>query len=503
MKIKKVLRGALSVSLSFLLATQALAAVVEHDMGTGDLNITQENVNADGYKVTGETDEHNITVEDGVETEIELDNVTIETSERSAIDIQGEADVKLNLTGENTLTSDSDAVIHVTGGRLNITSESGGKLIADGNLGNSREHAAIGSNEGEDFSGSITIGGYANVDADSDNDGAAIGSGQGIWYSGYDEELDAWVDYCEGGEMSGTITIQDDAVVDAYSDDDGAGIGSGMNGEMSGTIIIRDNAQVTALSEEDGAGIGSGDSSDVSGTIIIEGNAQVNAEADETGAGIGSGEGGEMSGTITIGGNASVVAKSGESGAGIGSGAPEEYGHYDENGNWIVESYEGGEMSGTVIIQGDASVTASSADGGDAIGAGKNGIVTGIIVTKRIEVTPTYTMRNEAWDIQAVVQGEDAPAKLLESTVSDEALAALTGGVDEEKILRVCHLEFDEKYNDSIMLSFFLNEEGLGKRVEIRWIEDGEVVRSTVPVNEDGEARVTLHQLGDFVVVAK
>lgn len=504
MNVKKVLRGALAVSLSFLLATQALAAVVEHDISMSDLIITQEDVNPDGYRVTGSTDEYSVTVEDGVTTEIELDNVTIGTYERSAIDIQGEADVTLNLTGENHLTSENAAVIHVTGGDLTVTSESGGKLIADADIGEEEwEHAAIGSNEGEDFSGSITIGGNANVEADSDNDGAGIGTGQGVWYSEYDEELDIWVSDCEGGEMSGTITVQDDAVVDAYSDDDGAGIGAGMYGEMSGTILIKDNAQVKALSEEDGAGIGSGDSSNVSGTILIEGNAQVDAEADETGAGIGSGEGGEMGGTITIRGNANVKAKSGKNGAGIGSGAAEEYGYYDEYDNWIVNGYEGGEMSGTIIIGNNASVTAVSDEGGDAIGAGGNGTLTGTVLVDQGEFVPTYTLSNGARDIRAVVRGEDAPGRLLESEISGEALAALTEGVEEAAVLRACHLEFDGEYEGAVLLTFFLNGEELGKRVEIRWLEDGEVVRRTVPVSEEGTARVTLRQVGDFVVVMK
>ena len=384
MKKKKVLRGALAVMLCFLLSTQALAASIAWDLAAdGDLFIEES---GNTYDVTGGTAEaptsNTITVaEDVTDTTINLNGVHIAASDESAIDVGDYTDVTLNVNGENTVTSDTNAAIHVEHGDLTITSETGGVLNAS-NMGpldeegyplNYTDSAAIGSDEGEDMNGSITISGNVVVNAESNNDGAAIGAGQAEVE--YDEETGEAVAYI-GGNMDGTITIQDNAVVDAYSGSDGAGIGSGMYGSMDGEIVIQDNATVTAFSEDDGAGIGSGDNGDMGGEITISGGT-VTATGDDEGAGIGSGEAGYMMGTITISGG-TVTAISEDDGAGIGSGEGEYEYYYDEETNTEYSYLKGGDMTGTINITG-GTVTAFSEDEGAGIGAGYNGDLRGEI----------------------------------------------------------------------------------------------------------------------------
>ena len=124
----------------------------------------------------------------------------------------------------------------------------------------------------------------------SDDEGAGIGSGG-------------------EGAVSGTITIGGSAQVTAGSGEDGAGIGAGEDGSIagSGKIIIRDNAKVTAIGEDGGAGIGAGEDELMAGMIIIQDNAQVTAIAGDSAAAIGSDDRNEMTGTIFIIGNARVT----------------------------------------------------------------------------------------------------------------------------------------------------------------------------------------------------
>lgn len=118
--------------------------------------------------------------------------------------------------------------------------------------------AGIGSGEGSDVSGTITIGGSAQVTAGSDDESAGIGAGS------------------DGSITStGKIIIRDSANVTAIGDDEGAGIGAGEDALMAGLIIIQDNAQVTAIAGDSAAAIGSDDPTEMTGTIFILGNARV------------------------------------------------------------------------------------------------------------------------------------------------------------------------------------------------------------------------------------
>lgn len=231
--------------------------------------------------------------------------------------------------------------MHVSDGDVTITGS--GSLKAE-SKGDNNNNAAIGSHENEDMSGDITIGGDAQVTAESGRNGAGIGSG-------------------DDGEMTGDITIGGSAKVSAKSGNDGAGIGSGDDGEMTGSITVGGSSQVTAISGNDGAGIGSGEESNMSGNITIGDNARVTAWSEDRGAGIGSGREGKVSGSITIGDNAQVSAGSDRDGAGIGGG---------KKGSIT--------STGRIIIRGNAKVTAVGEDEGTGIGPGEDKKMKGLII---------------------------------------------------------------------------------------------------------------------------
>ena len=322
MKHKKYIAIALTALLTFGSAQTALAAVIYHDLSTeGDLKISSP---GDKYVVTSSgknpTDCTIIVeegVKDGVVTHIVLNGVNIETTDENGIKIGSNANVVLELDGTNSITVNTEsydtakAGINVAEGTLTIT---GGeddsldvKVIDNGYPPYYADGAAIGSDEGEKFNGTIIIEG-GNITAVSEH-GAGIGSGY-------------------KSEMSGTITISGGEV--EASSSYGAGIGSGYKSEMSGSITIS-GGKVTAFSNDNGAGIGSGagynsEMSEMSGTITISGG-EVTASSYGFGAGIGAGDYGDIteSGSITIGGNAAVTANS-EYGLGIGSG---DYGNMD------------------------------------------------------------------------------------------------------------------------------------------------------------------------------
>lgn len=311
----------------------------------------------------------------GATADVTIENVNI-SSGGDAIDV-GSSSANITLKGKNELFSKTGSALHVSDGDVTIDGDGSLEAATDSNSKN----AQIGSHENEKMSGIIHITGNATVTTQDDNaqaddhiGGAGIGSG-------------------DGGDMSGSITIDQNAVVNASSNEDGAGIGSGYNGNMSGDITIGGSAQVTARSSWDGAGIGAGDDGEMSGNITIGDSAQVTAWSDFGGAGIGSGEGRDVSGTITIGGSAQVTAGSDDESAGIGAGSD---GSITSNGKIIIRDSakvtaigedegagigtgEDKKMEGTIIIQDNAQVTAIAGDSAAAIGSDDEDDMTGTI----------------------------------------------------------------------------------------------------------------------------
>ena len=258
-------------------------------------------------KDNSKTTDNTITIktEDSATANVTIKDVNIK-ADKPGIAV-GDSSLNLTVKGDNKIENsiaDSDygtgAGIHVEDGNLTITGD--GKLDVKTN-GVENGAAAIGGNNNQAMSGTITIEDNAKVTA-TGKKGAGIGSGN-------------------IGEMSGSITIKDNAEVNATTtdEDSGAAIGSGTAGEMSGSITIKDNAEVNATTtdEDSGAAIGSGKGSVMSGSITIEDNANVTATSKD-GAAIGSGYYGQMSGNIAISNKATVNASS-TNGANIGAGS--------------------------------------------------------------------------------------------------------------------------------------------------------------------------------------
>ncbi len=273
------------------LALGVTAFAQDYDISLGNVTI-----NDDGdYVITGTSSEYNIVVV-GANATITLDNVSITTNNgSSAIDIDDSSDVKLIVSGANSLTvtnTDDAAGIHISGGSLTISgSDADDDILTVLNTGS--DGATIGSNQGEDFTGTITIDGGVTLN------------------SGYNDIHDNYIRYGAGigsggnGEMNGTIIINDESVVNAYSVDYAAGIGSGRFGDMNGTIIIN-GGDVEAGSGWTGAGIGSGEQSDMNGTIVINGG-NITASSLTGRICIGSGSAGIVNGDIIVGSDANIT----------------------------------------------------------------------------------------------------------------------------------------------------------------------------------------------------
>lgn len=357
--------------MALLLSVSASAFAAEYDLSQGSItieasgskeagNYVQKVIHGDNSPVkddapviiqgsSGSTDNTiTISTTGGAETDLTIRDINIsDVYGKSAIDV-GDSRATIHVEGQNTIEVDYDdspsgesgstALVHVSGGDLTITSETGGKL----ELENQFSHGAvIGSNADEDFSGSIHITGNVNLVAGTTTDiadGAGIGSG-------------------EDGNMTGTITIDGSAEVEAAAQDEGAGIGSGENGEMSGDIIISGNAKVTAISDDDGAGIGSGEDGEMSGTIIIGENAKVTAYCNDDGAGIGSGENAIMSGRIHIKDKATVYS-----------------GNYWGAGT-AIGSDNSNDMNGQILILDEAVITTGWIDSDESFIPNSDGII--------------------------------------------------------------------------------------------------------------------------------
>lgn len=144
----------------------------------------------------------------------------------------------------------------------------------------------------------------------------------------------------------GPITITD-STVNATGGHSGPGIGAGKD-RVAGTIDIADSS-VTATGGPQSAGIGGGDRGS-GGTVSIDGGTVV-ATGVGNAAGIGGGFDG-AGGTTLITGDAEVSATAGSLAAGIGGGL--------------------GGVGGSTTISGTATVTANGRDGAPGIGSAFN-----------------------------------------------------------------------------------------------------------------------------------
>ena len=232
---------------------------------------------------------------------------------KSALSVQGEGNVEIELDGKNELKSGVS--------RAGLEKTSTGTLtLKDDKKDDNKEAGSLKATGGK-F-------------------GAGIGGG----------------DYGSGKNI--TIT---GGTVNAAGGDFGAGIGGGNGGSNggSGEAITITGGTVNATGGTCGAGIGGGD--DGSGKNITITGGTVNAAGGEYGAGIGGGCWGSGEDITITGGT--VTAKGGLSGAGIGGG---EQGNGGDNGGGY------GGIGSNVTVSGAAQVTAIAGkpDGRNGVGAG-------------------------------------------------------------------------------------------------------------------------------------
>ena len=422
MKMKRLISGIIALVLIMGMPVSAFAA--DWYLEEGDITVSADSSGqtvsqgggaavADDAPVISQRDgstatDSTITIStsDGATANVTIEDVNIRSS-GDAIDV-GDSSANIKLEGDNKLSSESGSGIHVSGGDVTIT---GSGSLEAGSKNDNNNNAAIGSHEGEDMSGDITIGGSTKITAESGFNGAGIGSG-------------------DGGEMSGDIDIGDSSQVKAKSVNDGAGIGSGDDGKMSGSISIGGSSQVTAISGNDGAGIGSGEESNMSGDITIGDDAQVTAWSEDRGAGIGSGREGKVSGNITIGDNAQVSAGSDRDGAGIGGG---------KKGSIT--------STGRIIIRGSAKVTAIGEDEGTGIGPGEDKKMKGLIIIQdNAQVTAI------AGDCAAAI-GSDDGYEMTGTIIIIGNVRITTGVLDDDDVY------FDYNTNE---IKYTLNEDSTG-----------------------------------------
>ena len=420
MKMKRLISGIIALVLIMGMPVSAFAA--DWYLEEGDITVSADSSGqtvsqgggaavADDAPVISQRDgstatDSTITIStsDGATANVTIEDVNI-SSNGDAIDV-GDSSANIKLEGDNKLSSESGSGIHVSGGDVTIT---GSGSLEAGSKNDNNNNAAIGSHEGEDMSGDITIGGSTKITAESGRNGAGIGSG-------------------DSGEMSGDIAIGDSSQVKAKSVNDGAGIGSGDDGKMSGSISIGGSSQVTAISGNDGAGIGSGEESNMSGDITIGDDAQVTAWSEDRGAGIGSGREGKVSGNITIGDNAQVSAGSDRDGAGIGGG---------KKGSIT--------STGRIIIRGSAKVTAIGEDEGTGIGPGEDKKMKGLIIIQdNAQVTAI------AGDCAAAIGSDDGYE--MTGTIIIIGNARITTGVEDG-------VSFDYETNE---IKYTLDEDYIG-----------------------------------------
>ena len=281
-------------------------------------------------ETTGKTETaHNtvtIDAKEGNTANVTLKNVDIEVdtvkAKSGAIEITGDGNTNLELTGDNTvLTTNSTAEEHAAIEKADAYGK--GTLTIKDDV-NDDGTAKTGTEA--DTTGKLLAGGYHMA--------AAIGGGS----LSYREDSLA---------NTSNITITGGDITAIGGNDTAAGIGGGCDGTGK-NIRIEGNAHVTAVARS-GAGIGGGTGG--GNSITITDNAVVDARSYFDAAIGGGDDAGSFNSpnTITISGNATVTAASDQSSA-IGDGR---YGNASDL---------------TINIEKNANVTAISSDDCPAIG---------------------------------------------------------------------------------------------------------------------------------------
>ena len=329
---------------------------------------------------------------------VTLENVNIDVSSKSeaAITTQGQGDVTLNLSGNNSVQSgEYHAGVHKgNAGNLTVTTPEGGtgSLNATGGKGG----AGIGGDSSGGKGNNITVSG-GTIDAKGGEHSAGIGGG------GNSSHKDASKITISGGNVtatgagsaagigggnggSGTDIEITGGKVTATGGEQGAGIGGGNGGNGSRITVSGGEVNAAGKDNYDGGGAGIGGGSGGNGSNITVSKGIVNATGGDYSAGIGGGKNGSGSDITVSGGK--VKATGGSLGAGIGGGSLGSGSNITISGGEItaqggvggagIGGGQGG--SGSNITISDGKVTATGAGAGAGIGGGYEGSGEGITI---------------------------------------------------------------------------------------------------------------------------
>ena len=330
---------------------------------------------------------------------VTLENVNIDVSSKSeaAITTQGQGDVTLNLSGNNSVQSgEYHAGVHKgNAGNLTVTTPEGGtgSLNATGGKGG----AGIGGDSSGGKGNNITVSG-GTIDAKGGEHSAGIGGG------GNSSHKDASKITISGGNVtatgagsaagigggnggSGTDIEITGGIVMATGGEQGAGIGGGNGGNGSRITVSGGEVNAAGKDNYDGGGAGIGGGSGGNGSDITVSKGIVNATGGNYSAGIGGGKNGSGSNIAIEGGK--VKAIGGSLGAGIGGGKDGSGSNIAIEGGKVEASSVGGGAgigggslgSGSNIAVSGGEVTAQGGVGGAGIGGGQGGSGSNITIS--------------------------------------------------------------------------------------------------------------------------
>lgn len=384
------------------------------DLGKGDITVTATETSQTVSQVNGETkDDPDPVITSNGKTEntviinagenatanVTLENVNIDVSSKSeaAITTQGQGDVTLNLSGNNSVQSgEYHAGVHKgNAGNLTVTTPEGGtgSLNATGGKGGAGIGGDIDGGKGNNITisgGTIVarggehsagIGGGGNGSAKDASNITVSGGNVTAYGSGYAAGIGG------GNSGSGADIEITGGQVTATGGDQGAGIGGGKGGNGSGITVSGGTVIATGKDDYDGGGAGIGGGSGGNGSNITVSKGIVNATGGDYSAGIGGGKNGSGSDITVSGGK--VKAIGGSLGAGIGGGKDGSGSNIAIEGGKVEASSVGGGAgigggslgSGSNITISGGEVTAQGGVGGAGIGGGQGGSGSNITIS--------------------------------------------------------------------------------------------------------------------------
>lgn len=358
---------------------------------------------------------------------VTLENVNIDVSSKSeaAITTQGQGDVTLNLSGNNSVQSgEYHAGVHKgNAGNLTVTAPEGGtgSLNATGGQGG----AGIGGDSSGGNGNNITISG-GTVVAKGGEYSAGIGGG------GNSSHKDASKITISGGDVkatgagsaagigggnggSGTDIEITGGKVTATGGEQGAGIGGGNGGNGSRITVSGGEVNAAGKDNYDGGGAGIGGGSGGNGSNITVSKGIVNATGGDYSAGIGGGKNGSGSDITVSGGK--VKAIGGSLGAGIGGGKDGSGSNIAIEGGKVEASSVGGGAgigggslgSGSNITISGGEVTAQGDAGGAGIGGGISGTGSDVTISGDAQVKVQGGTTGRDWHKGAAIGNGGTP----------------------------------------------------------------------------------------------